>query len=238
MSRATVWPMKEGLQRFIDAGNTVNGAFDIPKKGAFFSFSGTGNVLDVADDIHLVSGQWVLMDGSKIRIANGCLLRGLIRADTASVVRIGKRVRMHREVKIHAAEGRTITIGSGCLFSNVVVRTSDLHSIIDIETGKRTNFAKDVRIGPRVWLAEDVNVYKGANIGAGSIIGARSTVYGNVPENCLAIGTPALPKKFGVTWDRKLLSVDDLPSIGTEQSGEDDKSPHVSTTNEPQRPIS
>lgn len=222
--------MKEGLQRFIDAGNTLVGAFDIPKKGASFSFSGTGNVLEVADDIHFVSGQWILMDGSKIQIANRCLLRGVIRADSGSIVRIGKKVRMHREVKIHAAERSKITIGSGCLFSNVVVRTSDLHSIIDIDTGKRTNFARDVKIGPRVWLAEEVNVYKGANIGAGSIIGARSTVYGNIPENCLAIGTPAAPKKFGVTWDRKLLSAEDVWSVAEEQSGEDDKLPYVGVT--------
>ncbi|RQS69237.1 colanic acid biosynthesis acetyltransferase WcaF [Burkholderia sp. Bp8963] len=47
------------------------------------------------------------------------------------------------------------------------------------------------RIGNQVWLASGVFVAPGAQIGDGSVVGARSTVTGNLPKGMVCIGTPA-----------------------------------------------
>ena len=96
-------------------------------------------------------------------------------------------------------------LGVGCLLSNVTIRNSDLHSIMDIETGERINQARDIIIGAGVWLGEDVAVYKGVTIGEGSIVGARSTVLKDIPANVAAAGTPARVIREGVSWKRPLI---------------------------------
>jgi acetyltransferase-like isoleucine patch superfamily enzyme len=48
-----------------------------------------------------------------------------------------------------------------------------------------------VIIGNHVWLAANVTVLKGVSIGARSVIAAGSVVVSDIPEDCLAGGTPA-----------------------------------------------
>lgn len=52
-------------------------------------------------------------------------------------------------------------------------------------------FAKKIVIRDQSWLATDVFVAPGITIGEGSVIGARSSVYSDVPSNKICIGTPA-----------------------------------------------
>ena len=48
-------------------------------------------------------------------------------------------------------------------------------------------------IGKRAWLAADVFVGPGATIGDGTVVGARSSVFSDLPAWVLAAGTPAKP---------------------------------------------
>jgi len=48
-----------------------------------------------------------------------------------------------------------------------------------------------VRIGDYVWIASDVTVFKGVEIGSHSVVGARSLVTRSVPDHSLATGAPA-----------------------------------------------
>ncbi|MEG3115091.1 hypothetical protein R3F72_08095, partial [Salinicola sp. 4072] len=73
-------------------------------------------------------------------------------------------------------------------------------------SGLRTNPAKDICIENGVWVAEDVYIYKGATIGAGTIVGARATVTGKLPANSLCLGTPAKAVRSGVTWQDEPLA--------------------------------
>jgi serine acetyltransferase len=57
-------------------------------------------------------------------------------------------------------------------------------------------------IGPHVWLAHDVLVMKGVEIGAGSVVGARSLVSRTLPARALAVGSPAKVVRTGVSWSR------------------------------------
>ena len=60
-------------------------------------------------------------------------------------------------------------------------------------------FAKKIAIEDEVWLATDVFVAPGVKIGKGTIVGARSSVFKDLPPGKVCIGNPAKPIK-----DRKV----------------------------------
>ena len=50
-----------------------------------------------------------------------------------------------------------------------------------------------ITIGRRAWVAADVFVGPGVSIGDGTVVGARSSVFGDLPEWAVCVGTPARP---------------------------------------------
>ena len=52
-------------------------------------------------------------------------------------------------------------------------------------------FAKPIMIGAQAWLATDVFVAPGVEIGAGTVVGARSSVFKSLPAGVVASGSPA-----------------------------------------------
>lgn len=57
-------------------------------------------------------------------------------------------------------------------------------------------FAKKISIGEQAWLATDVFVAPGVSIGPGTVVGARSSVFRNLPSKMVCTGTPARPIKL------------------------------------------
>lgn len=126
-------------------------------------------------------------------------------ADNCSLT-IGQRFASNGWVNLHMHEpGVSIEIGDDCLFAISSVWTSDVHSVIDLSTSMRINFAKSIRIGNHVWIAEEAMIMKGVSIGDNSIIGAKSVVTRDVPPNSCAAGNPARIVRQGVTWDSRQL---------------------------------
>jgi lipopolysaccharide O-acetyltransferase len=67
----------------------------------------------------------------------------------------------------------------------------------------RSLFAKPVLIEDNVWLGEFVSVLPGVSIGKGTIVGANSVVSKSLPDNVIAVGSPAKPiKKFNFQTSR------------------------------------
>ena len=56
-------------------------------------------------------------------------------------------------------------------------------------------FSKKICIGSQVWLATDVFVAPGVTIGEGAVIGARSSVFHDLPPMMVCVGCPAKPIK-------------------------------------------
>lgn len=52
-----------------------------------------------------------------------------------------------------------------------------------------------ITIGPQVWLAADVFVAPGVTIGEGAVIGARSSVFKDMPAGMVCFGYPCVPVK-------------------------------------------
>lgn len=89
--------------------------------------------------------------------------------------------------------------------NNIVIQTSDSHSIIDNKTNMRINHSGNVIIQNHVWIAPSVNILKGVTIGTGSVIGIGSVVTKNVPQKCVFAGNPAKIVKSDISWNRELL---------------------------------
>ena len=122
--------------------------------------------------------------------------------DSNNSVILGKIVRMNG-VHLAVTEINTlIKIGDDCLFSKGIdIRTGDSHSIIDLESNKKINFASNVIIGDHVWIGKDVTILKSSVINSNSIVGTKSLVAGVIPANSLAAGIPAKVIKSNISWD-------------------------------------
>jgi acetyltransferase-like isoleucine patch superfamily enzyme len=93
-----------------------------------------------------------------------------------------------------------LIINDNCALSrNIKIMTSDGHPIF--QNDKLTNQAKNIIINKKVWLADNVTILKGVEIGSNSIIGINSTVTKSISNNSIAIGNPARVKKENITWE-------------------------------------
>ena len=119
---------------------------------------------------------------------------------------VGEHTAFVGDASIAAHEAKDITIGHNCLIAGGVSFTvSDMHSIIDVDTGERVNPARPIHVGHRVWLGTRSTLLKGTTIGDGSIIAANALVSGTFAPNVLAGGVPATVLRTGVTWRNELL---------------------------------
>jgi acetyltransferase-like isoleucine patch superfamily enzyme len=117
-------------------------------------------------------------------------------------------------LRLYSHEPARIVIGRDCLIgSDTLCMTSDMHSIVTVETGTRINPPGDILIADHVWLGAECVILKGTTIGRGSMIAIRSVVMGEVPEHVLMAGYPARLVKSGVTWNEHLLPLDPQPPI-------------------------
>lgn len=142
--------------------------------------------------------------GAVLRIGANCRLRKarLVAEDEASLLEIGDGTSMTGPTVL-SQEGRSVRIGRDCMVAQYAeIRNSDSHGIHDAATDARLNPAADVRIGHHVWIGLNAFVLKGANIGDGSIIAARSLVTGEIPPASIALGTPARSIRQGIVWKR------------------------------------
>lgn len=101
-------------------------------------------------------------------------------------------------------EGDTaVHIGDSALFAwEINIFTGDSHAMFDTELMEVLNPPRDVTVRAHAWIGLGVLLLKGADVGSGSIIGARSVVKGRVPPRCLAAGAPARVARRNVSYTR------------------------------------
>lgn len=190
---------KNNVISYLEAGET--------KLNGTFTMRGNRNRLAIGQ--HALAGniQVSLGTGCNVEIGENCHLGSLfIYAAKGAQVSIGSNTTFNGRTRLLLHEKGRITIGVGCLFaSEIDVTISDMHSIIDAQSRKRLNPARDVTIEDSVWVGQRAIILKGSHIEAGSIIGAAALVSGHVAGNSLAIGVPAKVTRSGVTWTHKLL---------------------------------
>ena len=174
-------------------------------------FVGSNNLLKVGKPVNIpyLSVQFAA-DNSVVEIAAATKprtgLRFLLALGQRSKITIGKNVGSNTRAFVRASEGASVTIGDDCMLaSDVEIRTDDTHGIYDVITGLRTNQAKDVTIGEHVWIGKYVAILGGVSVGSGSVIGFRSIVTKDVPNNTIVAGSPAHVIRQNVAWERPNL---------------------------------
>lgn len=173
---------------------------------------------------NLASAYFELGRGARLRIEAGVFTERIsgglrFRLLPDAEVTIGEGSWLSSEVqplRLCAFAGAQIQIGrecwfNGCEFSaNVRIEAGDGamigpgtriydsdHAIDD----ERSAAAEPVRIGAFTWLASDVTVLRGVEIGDHSVVGARSVVTRSLPAHTLAVGIPA--RSIGSVGNRR-----------------------------------
>lgn len=85
------------------------------------------------------------------------------------------------------------TLGNIFIGDNVVVSQRSYLCTGSHDYSRRTFdiFSKAIHLRDETWLATDVFVAPGVTIGAGAIVGARSSVFKSIPDGAIAMGSPA-----------------------------------------------
>ena len=119
--------------------------------------------------------------------------------------------------RLHIGVSDFVSIGENTLFGSDCLVMDHLHGCY---TGKksihpntppnqRDLFSKPIKIGKNCWLGDKVCVLPGVTIGDGVIIGAGSIVTHDLPENTVAVGTPAkVIKNFDLIKQEWILCKD------------------------------
>lgn len=109
----------------------------------------------------------------------------------------------------HIYATKKITIGQNVLTADKVYISDNLHSYNDISVPiikqpiRQVNI---VEIGDGTWIGENVCII-GAKVGKNCVIGANSVVTKDIPDFCVAVGSPArVIKQYNHTiqgWESK-----------------------------------
>lgn len=165
----------------IHAGNRIQIGNHVGLSGCSIIIKGKNNTLSIHDHarlrnltIEIVGNNCSITIGEECVIGHGCYLSA-------------------KEENIH------LTIGDTCMFSrNVNILTSDGHPIFHQD--QKINPAQNIKIGNHVWLADNVTVLKGVEIGDNTVIGIHSLVTKSIPHASVAVGNPAKVVKTDISW--------------------------------------
>jgi len=140
-----------------------------------------------------INGHARIFIGSKVYINDrGWLACAALTGDANPKLIIGDGTYIGRFCHIYATS--KIEIGKKVLMADKVYISDNLHSYENVDLPvidqpiKQTN---PVIIGDGAWLGENVCVI-GASVGRNSVIGANSIVNKDIPDYCVAIGSPAV----------------------------------------------
>jgi maltose O-acetyltransferase len=175
------------------------------KKRRFKNNSITGSYFSCTHGSNCIN-----LSGKKehIKIGNHCEICGILSVNKNGKIIIGNYTTIRYGSSIEAAE--MIKIGDYVIISNnVIIRDNNSHPI---EPDKRIELcksgfeselwnwehaiSKQIIINDNVWIGERAIIYKGVEIGKGSIIAGGSVVTHSVPDYVIAAGNPAKVVKY------------------------------------------
>jgi putative colanic acid biosynthesis acetyltransferase WcaF len=132
--------------------------------------------------------QWLLrLFGAKI--GTGVVIRPTARFTYPWKVEIGDYSWIGDDVVLYSLE--PIRIGCHCVISQKSYLCTGSH---DIQDPAFTLITSPITIGNGVWIATDCFIAPGVQIGANAVVGARSSVFSNIPAQQVCWGTPARPR--------------------------------------------
>jgi acetyltransferase-like isoleucine patch superfamily enzyme len=101
----------------------------------------------------------------------------------------------------HITAVRKVHIEDDVIMANNVYIADNLHGYEDINTpviNQKVVFKSEVVIKSGSWIGENVCII-GASVGKNSVIGANAVVTKDIPDYCIAVGSPArVIKKYNI----------------------------------------
>ena len=132
-------------------------------------------------------------------IGKNVLIRSSVKVTYPWKIKIGDTVWIGDNTTLYSLG--TIEVGSNVAIAHRVYLCAGSHDYTKITFDI---LAENIKIRDQVWLPNDVFIGPGVTIGKGAVIGARSSVFADMPEGMICIGSPAKPV-------RKRLS--DVPAV-------------------------
>jgi len=123
------------------------------------------------------------------KIGTGVIIRPTARFTYPWKVEIGDYSWIGDDVVLYSLD--KITIGCHCVISQKSYLCTGSHNIHDQAFSLIT---APITIGNGVWVATDCFIACGVNIGANAVIGARSSVFKDIPPQQVAWGNPCQPR--------------------------------------------
>lgn len=196
------------------------------KHGCLYSIAGKNNVLKI--DSWCDGNLLILVRGNNNTIT---ISKNVHFGPRCAFSVEGNNIQLHigdyctftHNVHLACDDQTKLIIEDDCMFSHdIIVRTSDSHTIFDIATKEKLNFPQDVYVKQHVWVGPNSTIAKGCIIGKNSVIASNSVVTHSVPENVIVAGAPAKIRKEHISWSRssnsseQMLSTVYRPDIATD----------------------
>jgi putative colanic acid biosynthesis acetyltransferase WcaF len=124
------------------------------------------------------------------RIGNGVIIRPSVTVTYPWKVSIGDHSWIGDDVVLYSLG--EIEIGSNAVISQKSYLCAASH---DYNKEDFPIWGKKITIEDECWLATDVYVAPGITIGKGTVVGARSSVFKDLPAGKVCVGSPAKPIK-------------------------------------------
>ncbi|HYG76095.1 MAG TPA: putative colanic acid biosynthesis acetyltransferase [Planctomycetota bacterium] len=122
------------------------------------------------------------------RVGKGVIIRPSVKITYPWKVSIGDYSWVGDDVVLYSLG--EIEIGSNSVISQKSYLCTGSH---DFNAPHFDIFSRKITIADEVWVATDVFIAPGISIGRGAVVGARSSVFKDIPELMLAVGNPAAP---------------------------------------------
>lgn len=107
--------------------------------------------------------------------------------DCGKNIHLGRGVFINADCKFQDQGG--IYIGDGALIGHGTVLATLGHGLLPEQ--RHDLIPEPIHIGKNVWIGSNSTILKGVTIGDNAVIGAGSVVTKDIPENMIAVGSPA-----------------------------------------------
>ncbi|MBE9600307.1 hypothetical protein [Pedobacter sp. MC2016-24] len=192
---------KKGINNQIDYGTAL-------LLNSRILIKGNNNAITFGNQSRLEVDIKIYGDNNVIEIGENCSVKGtkFWVEDQNNKILIGNATTIEKDTELACIEGCNITIGVDCMLSSdIVVRTGDSHSIVDLQ-GKRINPSRNVVVGNHVWIGHKAVLSKGAGVSNHSIVASGAMVTSSFEEgNCILGGFPAVVIKSNIDWMRERI---------------------------------
>jgi len=124
------------------------------------------------------------------KVGKGVIIRPSVRVTYPWKVSVGNHVWIGDNVELYSLG--EIGIGDDVVISQKSYLCAATHDYTKLSFDM---IDQKITIEKQAWLATDVFIAPGVTIGCGALVGARSSVFSDMPEGMVCVGSPAKPIK-------------------------------------------